>query len=54
MAKQRKPVTKGAKVGGFVVGRAHFAKISAVEGIQLTPVMEKLSTSSTQMRCWMP
>jgi hypothetical protein len=41
MAKQKNPVAKGAKAGGFVVGRAHFAKISAVEGIELTPVMEK-------------
>jgi hypothetical protein len=48
MAKQRKPVTKSAKVGGFVVGRAHFAKISAVEGIELTPVMEKRASEASQ------
>jgi len=42
MAKQRKkPAKKGSKASGFVIGRAHFAKISAVEGIQLTEVMEK-------------
>jgi hypothetical protein len=41
MAKQKKPVAKGAKTGGFVVGRARFAKISAVEGIHLTASMEK-------------
>ena len=41
MAKQKKTAAKGAKVGGFVVGRARFAKISAVEGIHLTQVMEK-------------
>ena len=41
MAKQRKTVAKASKAGGFVVGRARFAKISAVEGIQLTEVMEK-------------
>jgi hypothetical protein len=35
-------------VGGFVVGRAHFAKISAVEGIQLTPVMEKRASEAGQ------
>jgi hypothetical protein len=46
MAKQRKPVTKGAKVGGFVVGRAHFAKISAVEGIELTPVRKKRASEA--------
>ncbi len=41
MAKQRKTIAKGRKVSGFAVGRARFAKISAVEGIQLTEVMEK-------------
>lgn len=41
MAKQKKPVAKGTKAGGLVVGRARFAKISAVEGIHLTPAMEK-------------
>jgi hypothetical protein len=46
MAKQRKPVAKTAKVGGFVVGRAHFAKISAVEGIELTPVKEKRASEA--------
>jgi hypothetical protein len=48
MAKQRKPVTKSAKVSGFVVGRAHFAKISAVEGIELTPVMEKRASEASR------
>lgn len=48
MAKQRKPGTKSTKVGGFVVGRAHFAKISAVEGIELTPVMEKRASEADQ------
>ena len=46
MAKQRKPVAKGAKVGGFVVGRARFAKISAVEGIELTQVMEERASEA--------
>jgi hypothetical protein len=46
MAKQRKPVTRGAKVGGFVVGRAGFSKISAVEGIEFTPVMEKRASEA--------
>jgi hypothetical protein len=32
---------EGYQGGGFVVGRARFAKISAVEGIELTEVMEK-------------
>ncbi len=41
MVKQRKTIAKGSKAGGFAVGRARFAKISAVEGIQLTQAMEK-------------
>ncbi len=41
MPKQRKTIAKGAKAGGFVLGRARFAKISAVEGIQLTQAMEE-------------
>jgi hypothetical protein len=41
MPKQKKPGAKGAKAGSFVVGRAQFAKISAVEGIRLTEAMEK-------------
>jgi hypothetical protein len=46
MAKQRKPVAKGAKAGGFVLGRARFAKISAIEGIELTEVMEKRASEA--------
>jgi hypothetical protein len=46
MAKQREAAAKGTKVGGFVVGRAHFAKISAVEGIELTEVMEKRASEA--------
>jgi hypothetical protein len=46
MAKQRKPVAKGAKAGGFVVGRVRFAKISAVEGIHLTEAMEERATEA--------
>ncbi|MDB5554005.1 MAG: hypothetical protein JWL86_3989 [Rhizobium sp.] len=46
MAKQRKTVTKCAKAGGFIVGRAGFAKISAVEEIELTPVMEKRASEA--------
>ena len=41
MPKQRKTIAKGRNVSGFVVGRARFAKISAVEGIHLTEAMEK-------------
>jgi hypothetical protein len=46
MAKQRKTAAKGSKAGGLVVGRARFAKISAVEGIQLTQVMEKRASEA--------
>jgi hypothetical protein len=40
MPKQKQSIGKGGK-SGFVVGRAGFAKISAVEGIRLKPAMEK-------------
>ena len=33
--------TKSGKTGKFVIGRAGFAKISAVEGIRLTGPMKK-------------
>jgi hypothetical protein len=46
MAKQRKPTAKAGKAGGFVLGRARFAKISAVEEIQLTEVMAKPATKA--------
>lgn len=46
MTKQRKSVAKVAKVAGFVVGRAGFGKISAVEGIELTEVMEKRASEA--------
>ncbi len=48
MAKQRKTVSKGGKAGGFVVGRARFAKIGAVEGIQLTQAMEKRASEASR------
>jgi hypothetical protein len=48
MAKQRKTAAKGTKVRGFVVGRARFAKISAVEGIQLTQVMEERTSEASR------
>jgi len=40
MSKPKQPGTK-VKKKGFVIGRAAFGKISAVEGIRLTPAMEK-------------
>jgi hypothetical protein len=42
----KKPAAKGAKVAGFVVGRARFAKISSVEGIHLTQTMEKRASEA--------
>lgn len=46
MAKQKKPVAQGTKVGGFVVGRAHFRKIGEVEGIELTKLMERRASEA--------
>jgi hypothetical protein len=41
MPKQRKTTERDAATGRFVIGRARFGKISAVEGIRLTQAMEK-------------
>ncbi len=41
MPKTKRPGTKAKKKGGFVIGRDSFGKISAVEGIRLTPAMKK-------------
>jgi hypothetical protein len=41
MAKQKKSSKQSAKSGRLVIGRAGFAKISAVEGIRLTDAMNK-------------
>ena len=40
MSNPKQPGTKVRKKG-FVIDRASFGKISAVEGIRLTPVMKK-------------
>ena len=40
MPKQKQSVGKSGK-SGFVVGRASFGKISAVEGIRLLPAAKK-------------
>src|SRR3979490_1832038 len=47
MAKQKKSAAKGAKAGGFVVGRARFTKISAVEGIRSPMTMKKRARKLT-------
>jgi hypothetical protein len=41
MPKTKPSGTKGRKKSGFVIGRDSFGKISAVEGIRLTPAMKK-------------
>ncbi len=46
MPKSKRPVAKAKKTGGFVIGRDGFAKISAVEGIRLTPAMKKRATDA--------
>jgi hypothetical protein len=46
MSKPRQPGTKAKKKGSFVIGRERFGKISAVEGIRLTPAMKKRATDA--------
>lgn len=37
-----KPPTKATKPGSFVLGRARFEKISAVEGIKTAPATQRM------------
>jgi hypothetical protein len=46
MPKQQRSTGKSSKTG-FIVGRAGFAKISAVEGIRLKPAMKKRAAEAT-------
>jgi len=46
MPKQKRPTGKGGKAG-FIVGRASFTKISAVEGIRLKPAMKERAAQAT-------
>jgi len=46
MPKTKQPGTKAKKKGGFVIGRDSFGRISAVEGIRLTPTMKKRSADA--------
>lgn len=46
MPKQKQSTGKSSKAG-FVIGRAGFAKISAVEGIRLKPAMRKRAAEAT-------
>ena len=41
MPKAKRPGAKTKKKGGFIIGPDSFGKISAVEGIRLTPTMKK-------------
>jgi hypothetical protein len=45
MPKQKRSTGKTVK-GGFIIGRASFTKISAVEGIRLKPAMKKRATEA--------
>ncbi len=45
MASQKKSTKKTGRAG-FVIGRAGFGKISAVEGIRMTPAMKKRAATS--------
>ena len=46
MQKSKRSGAKAKKKGGFVIGRDSFSKISAVEGIRLTPPMKKRATDA--------
>jgi hypothetical protein len=41
MSKQKKTTSKSTKSGRFTIGTVGFSKISAIEGIRITPVMKK-------------
>jgi len=47
MPKQKRSPEKSGKTG-FVVGHPGFAKISAVEGIRLKPVMKQRAQQATK------
>jgi len=46
MPRQKRSTGKSSKTS-FIVGRAGFAKISAVEGIQLKPAMKERAAEAT-------
>jgi hypothetical protein len=46
MPKQKRTTGKSSK-SDFIVGRANFTKISAVEGVRLKPAMEKRAAEAT-------
>ncbi len=47
MPKQKRSTRKSSKTG-FVIGRANFTKISAVEGIGLKPAMKERAAEATR------
>jgi hypothetical protein len=46
MARQKNPTEKREKSGRFTIGAEAFAKISAVEGIQMPPAMKKRASDA--------
>lgn len=46
MPKQKQTTGKRSKAG-FIIGRAAFEKISAVEGIRLTPAMKQRAADAS-------
>ena len=46
MAKQKKTIAKQAKADRFMLGSDGFGKISAVEGIRMTPAMKKRASEA--------
>jgi hypothetical protein len=46
MPKQKRSTGRNSKTG-FVLGQAGFAKISAVEGIRLSPAMKKRAADAS-------
>lgn len=47
MKKQNRSTGKGSKTG-FVIGRANFTKISAIEGIELKPAMKERAAEAAR------
>jgi hypothetical protein len=46
MARPKKPTERRDKSGRFTIGGDAFAKISAVEGVQITPAMKKRASDA--------
>ena len=50
MPKTKPSGTKVGKRSGFVIGHEGFGKISAVEGIRLTPAVKKRASAAERKR----